>query len=189
MTSYESDATGRTSKQTLNGHLCCSNTPLTRGEECKRRKLFLSRKQRLELNLLKLPTDGWNYSSLEPLRTMWIDYMRQNLNINKVPKCTDQDWSAFSTIVSKAELVGAEMTVVKSKVPNQIGMKGTVVLETKMTFQIVTSQSKLKTVIKETSVFQFQLDNMKFTVYGKHIATRPSERSVKKIKGQMVPDL
>lgn len=44
-------------------------------------------------------------------------------------------------------------------------------------------------IVKETAVFQFQLNNIRFTVYGKYIATRPSERSVKKIKGFMVPEL
>ncbi|KAJ8957915.1 hypothetical protein NQ318_001912 [Aromia moschata] len=120
---------------------------------------------------------------------MWKDYMRQNLDLARAPSCRDQEWGAFSAIVAKSELIGAELMVVKSKVPNQIGITGTVVLETKTTFQIVTPQSKLKILVKDTSVFQFCLDDMKFTVYGKHIATRPSERSKKKIRLQMIPDL
>lgn len=110
----------------------------------KGKKTFLTRKQRLELGLLKIPKEGWNYASLEPLRGMWKEYMRENLEMIKAPNCVDQEWNVFSTIVAKSELVGAEMTIIKSKVPSQVGMSGTVILETKMTFQIVTRESKLK---------------------------------------------
>ncbi|KAK9876374.1 hypothetical protein WA026_012685 [Henosepilachna vigintioctopunctata] len=151
---------------------------------------FLTRKQRKQLNLLKLPKDGWDLASLESIKIMWKQYMRCNLGLFKrTPNCHEQEWANFSTIVSKCELIGAEVTVIRSKVPSQIGISGVLVLETKMTFQLVTRQSKLRTILKETAVFEFQLDNMKFTVFGKHLLTRPSERSVKKIKSHMVPDL
>lgn len=117
---------------------------LRKKRRLRRKKTFLTRKQRIELGFLKLPKEGWSYASLEPMRNMWKGYMRQNLEVVKAPSCTDQEWSAFSTIVAKSELVGAEMTIIMSKVPCQVGMSGTVVLETKMTFQIITPHSKLK---------------------------------------------
>lgn len=118
---------------------------LNKKKKAQKRKTFLTRNQRKDLNLLSLPKESWNYNSLETLRAMWKDYMRQNLElISKAPSCTNQDWTSFSNILAKSELIGAELTVVKSKVPNQVGMTGTVVLETKMTFQIVTPESKLK---------------------------------------------
>ncbi|KAL3271260.1 hypothetical protein HHI36_021751 [Cryptolaemus montrouzieri] len=154
------------------------------------KRKFLTRKQRKELNMLKLPKQGWNYNSLGVIKEMWKGYMRQNLDlIKKAPNYQDQDWISFSTIVAKSELIGAEITIIRSKVPSQVGICGILVLETKMTFQLVTRDSKLKTILKETAVFEFQLDNLKFTVFGKHLVTRPSERSAKKIKGFMVPDL
>lgn len=118
---------------------------LSKRKKPQKKKTFLTRNQRRELNLLSLPRDGWNYNALEGLRQMWKDYMRQNLDlIEKAPSFTHQEWNSFSTIVAKSELIGAELTVIKSKVPNQVGMTGTVVLETKMTFQIITPLSKLK---------------------------------------------
>ncbi|CAH0549221.1 unnamed protein product [Brassicogethes aeneus] len=157
------------------------------------KKTFLTRKERRELEMLKLPKAGWNYNSLQSIRNMWREYMTQNLDLcdttNKIPKCTDSEWTAFSTILAKSELVGAELEVVRSKTPSLVGMIGTLVLETKMTLQIVTKDNKLKIVPKECSVFEFRLNNMKFTVFGKQIMTKPSERSAKKIKGQMYPDL
>lgn len=118
---------------------------LNKKKNTQKKKTFLTRNQKREFNLLRLPKEGWNYTSLEPLRQMWEEYMRQNLNlIPKAPSHTQQEWAAFSNILAKSELIGAQVTVIKSKVPNQVGMMGIVVLETKMTFQIVTPQSKLK---------------------------------------------
>lgn len=110
-----------------------------------KKKTFLTRTQRKELNLLKLPKYGWSYSSLQSLRNMWKEYMKQNLDIvSRAPGYTNQEWSYFSTIVAKSELIGAEITVIQSKVLNQVGITGTVILETKTTFNILTRQSKLK---------------------------------------------
>ncbi|ERL95031.1 uncharacterized protein LOC109543774 [Dendroctonus ponderosae] len=156
----------------------------------KQKKTFLTRQQRKSMGLLKLPSEGWNYQSLEKMRNLWQDYMRGNLElVNRAPSCSDQEWNSFSVIVAKSEMVGAELKVVKSKVPSLIGMSGTVVLETKMSFQLVTPENKLKTILKDTSVFEFVIDKLKFTFFGKHLATRPSDRSVKKIKSIMHPDL
>ncbi|XP_044260137.1 ribonuclease P protein subunit p29 [Tribolium madens] len=161
-----------------------------RNKPIRKKKTFLTRKERKELNILKLPKSDWDYSSLESIRKMWRQYMNQNLELaGPVPRCSDQDWTNFSTILAKSELIGSEIKVVRSKCPRHVGLSGTVVLETKMTFQIVTPKSQLKIIPKNTSVFQFTLDKIKFTVFGKHIMTKPSERSVKKIKSLMLPDL
>ncbi|XP_019872645.2 uncharacterized protein LOC109600904 [Aethina tumida] len=162
------------------------------------KKTFLTRAEKVDLNLLKLPKEGWNYNKLEPIRQMWKEYMIDNLElINKekevsmkrVPKCDDSEWPNFSTILSKSELVGAETTVVRSKIPTQVGLSGTIVLETKQTLQIVTPKNQLKIIVKDSSVFEIILGDIKLTIFGKHITTRPSEKSVKKIKTFMYPDL
>lgn len=179
-------------------------------KKCKKprtKKTFLTRKERKELNLLKLPKTGWSYESLKPMKEMWKKYMRENLEfIKKVPKCTDPEWTNVSTVLAKSELIGAEVEISRSKVPSQVGIKGIIVLETKMTFQIVTPASKLKSefcfrgiivllmifisvIGKESSVFVFYLDKFKFTLFGKHLIARPSERSIRKVKLQMLPDL
>lgn len=111
----------------------------------RRKKLFLTRSQRKDLNLLKLPKDGWNYNDLRSMRNMWIEYMRKNLSlIKKTPSCEEPSWCNLSSILTKSEFIGAEITVVRSTVPSTVGITGTVVLETKSTFQIVTPNSELK---------------------------------------------
>lgn len=112
---------------------------------CKRKRGYLTRKLRKEMGLVKLPKTDWNYESLENMRQMWRQYMRSNLELaGKMPDCQDQDWSGFSLILARSELIGSEVKVVRSKVPSQVGMQGTIVLETKMTFQIITPESQLK---------------------------------------------
>lgn len=54
-------------------------------------------------------------------------------------------------------MVGCELKVVKSKVPSLIGMQGTVVLETKMSFKIVTPQNKLKSELQKLHVTSITL--------------------------------
>ncbi|KYB27036.1 ribonuclease P protein subunit p29 [Tribolium castaneum] len=161
-----------------------------RKKPIRKKKTFLTRRERKDLNILKLPKSDWDYNSLEGIRKMWRQYMRQNLELaGRAPHCSEQDWANFSAVLAKSELIGSEIKVARSKCPSHVGLTGTVVLETKMTFQIVTQQSQLKIIPKNTSVFEFVLDAMKFTVFGKHIMTKPSERSVKKIKSVMLPDL
>lgn len=173
----------------------------------RKKKTFLTRKERKELNILKLPKSDWDYNSLESIRKLWRQYMKQNLDLaGPAPSCSDKDWTNFATILARSELIGSEIKVVRSKCPSHVGLTGTVVLETKMTFQIVTPMSQFKSnffalpllqianfcvvvIPKNSSVFEFFLDTIKFTVFGKHIMTKPSERSVKKIRLQMLPDL
>ncbi|GJQ78154.1 hypothetical protein Trydic_g2486 [Trypoxylus dichotomus] len=92
-------------------------------------------------------------------------------------------------VLNKSELIGAEISVVRSKVPSYVGVKGIIVFETKFTFQIVTPESKFKVITKDSSVFEIYLRNMKFTIYGKSMLTRPSDKSIKKIKSYIFPDL
>ncbi|KAF5271997.1 hypothetical protein FQR65_LT04978 [Abscondita terminalis] len=159
----------------------------------KKKKAFLTRDERKKYDILKLPKSDWNHAELEPMRQLWKEYMRKNLSLyKKTPKTEDPSWNTFNVTLCKSEFVGAELTVVRSKIVNQIGMSGTVVLETKSTFQIVTSNNELKSesvLVKKPSVFSFVLDKMKFTVFGKHIGIRPNERSVKKLKTHFLPDL
>ncbi|KAF5296320.1 hypothetical protein FQA39_LY12537 [Lamprigera yunnana] len=156
----------------------------------KKKKIFLTCNERRKLDILKVPKQGWNYKELEIMRELWKGYMRKNLSLyKKVPNVTHSNWNNFNITLGKSEFIGADLTVIRSKVVNQVGMTGTVVFETKATFQIVNVQNELKTLIKEPSVFSFKLDDIIFTIFGKHMLTRPSERSVKKLKQNILPDL
>ncbi|KAK5638579.1 hypothetical protein RI129_012874 [Pyrocoelia pectoralis] len=161
-----------------------------KGKVVRTKKQFLTRKERKKLNILKLPKQDWKYDELCEMRELWKQYMRNNLNLYpKIPTWEDPNWTNFNITLAKSEFIGAELTVIRSKNVNQVGMRGTVVLETKATFQIVTPKNELKILVKKPSVFTFTLDDMKFTIFGKYAIIRPSERSIKKIKTLLLPDL
>ncbi|KAB0791800.1 hypothetical protein PPYR_03600 [Photinus pyralis] len=156
----------------------------------RKKKQFITRKERKKLNILKLPKQDWNYKELGVMRDLWKQYMRNNLALYpKIPTWEDSNWNNFNITLAKSEFIGAELTVVRSKNVNQVGMRGIVVLETKATYQIVTPKNELKILIKKSSVFSLVLDDMKFTIFGKYTVVRPSERSIKKVKTLLLPDL
>lgn len=115
-----------------------------KGKTNRKKKTYLTRKERKQLNLLKLPKTDWNYAALDDLRAMWKEYMRENLELEKAPSCNEPNFNSLSVILGKSEYVGAEIKVIRSTCPSLIGICGTVVLETKATFQIVNKESKLK---------------------------------------------
>ena len=121
----------------LDRHSSENRKPITK---CNKKKT-LSRADKQQLGLLKLPKDGWQYEKLTSMNDMWKNYMRENLElVNR----TEVDCSTLSTVLSKSELIGAEIVVERSIVPSYVGIQGIIVLESKSTFQIVTKKSKLK---------------------------------------------
>lgn len=79
------------------------------------------------------------------MRDLWKQYMRNNLNIVKsIPSPQDAAWISFNSTLTKSEFAGSEITVIRSTAPSVVGISGTVVLETKCTFNIVTPKSEYK---------------------------------------------
>jgi ribonuclease P protein subunit POP4 len=80
------------------------------------------------------------------------------------------------------ELIGLTVKVVESTNKFQIGIKGTVVDETKNTLTIE-NENGLKKVQKKGSKFIFEIpDNKKVKVNGDKIAVRPEDRLKLKVK-------
>lgn len=106
-----------------------------------KKALRLTRSLRRDLNLLKLPKNGWSYASLNKLRETWKCYMRENLDLLGNISALETNWNNFGVALGKCELIGANITVIRAKNTEIVDMCGTVVLETKETFQIVTKKS------------------------------------------------
>lgn len=177
-------------------------------KKARRKKSYVSRKERKKLNLIKCPKKGWEYKAFSGLRDMWRQYMRSYLDIGeRMPTVEDKEWANFSLMLAKADYHGAEMTVVRSKCPSLIGITGTCIMDTKNTFQLLCPDNKcrrkkyifkllsftyifcLSVIPKQDSVFTIVLDNMKLTIYGKYIMYKPADRSAKKLKSSIVPTL
>jgi ribonuclease P protein subunit POP4 len=79
------------------------------------------------------------------------------------------------------ELIGLKVTVKRSSDSSRIGLKGTVIDETKFTLRVKNGQ-KITTVPKLGTVFSFRAGRKSFIVEGKEINFRPHERISKGLK-------
>lgn len=91
---------------------------------------------------------GLVYEELLPLNEMWLEYIRQNLGVqsfSKLPNSpVDQNWESVNQRLMKADYHGAIISVVQSKEPNIVGLRGIVLQETKNCFRIVTPKNILR---------------------------------------------
>ncbi len=79
------------------------------------------------------------------------------------------------------EYIGLKVEVINSSSPEQIGIKGIVVDETRNTLKIEKEDGKEVLIPKKGSAFLFQREGESFNVEGSKILYSPEER-LKKIK-------
>jgi len=167
-------------------------------QQQKRRKgQYLTARERRDLGLNRLPKRGLNFQDFDQMHSLWLDYMRSvvgNLGVkrasNDVTVTTSS--SQVQTLgdeqlqmrVSRADLHGAFIKVVRAPNDKLVGLEGYVVMETRNTVQIVTKKSRRKIVPKSGSHFSFCVDDFLFTVDGSNMCMKPSERAVKKWKNK-----
>ncbi|XP_077291320.1 ribonuclease P/MRP subunit POP4 [Arctopsyche grandis] len=153
-----------------------------RGNNKKTKKSrHMTRNEKIALGLFHFPTKGMKYESVVPMNGLWKEYMRQQLELDErpVPEIHEKSWDSFSLSIYKADFHGASITVKEAKCSSLIGRNGICIMETKNTFKIISKDNIVRTIPKEGSVFIFHLDDFDFMFYGKHIARKPAERSVK----------
>ena len=77
--------------------------------------------------------------------------------------------------ITRHELIGLETSIVESNNLQVVGLRGKIINETKSMLTIET-QTGVKNMPKENSVWRFDLDGVFTTVNGKAIAKRSYER-------------
>ena len=77
--------------------------------------------------------------------------------------------------ITRHELIGLETSIVKSSNSQMVGLHGKIIDETKSMFAIETAMG-MKTIPKQNSIWQFNLDGMSTLVDGNTIAKRSFER-------------
>ncbi|ATZ60727.2 MAG: ribonuclease P protein component 1 [Methanosarcinales archaeon Met12] len=78
------------------------------------------------------------------------------------------------------ELIGLTTKIVASTAPNQIGLKGKIVDETRNMFMIEKEDHRIKKTAKEGVTFVFMLSDAKVKVNGKLLLARPENRVQKR---------
>jgi RNase P/RNase MRP subunit p29 len=134
------------------------------------------------------------YSSFLPLHELWNGYITQLL--------VKADANAASKL-SRADLHGAKLVVVRSRSPTLVGQKGIVVKETENTVELIDEGNSVKSecifrfvtfhgansfsipaIPKADSVFRLELPIPPGSalLYGDQLRSRPAERSSRKPK-------
>lgn len=163
----------------------------TQKRKTKKKKVRgLTRKDKTGLGFYKIARNSVKYNDVLPMNKIWLEYMNELLDLNKpIPDCTSKSWENFTQTVYKADFHGSILKVVRSKCPSYVDKTGICIMDTRNTFKIVSKDNIVTTIPKRESVFDMYLNNIKVTLFGKHLCVRPAERSTKKVKGHIHPDL
>lgn len=90
--------------------------------------------------------------------------------------------------ILKADLHGAVVTVVASKVNTYVGLQGIVLKETLRSFEVMTKDDRLLRILKKNSVFLLHTDTTSFKLYGCNLVYRPADRIKHKFKSKAASD-
>ncbi|KAE8350408.1 hypothetical protein BDV28DRAFT_39930 [Aspergillus coremiiformis] len=169
----------------------------------------LSAREKRASGVYDLPKAECKYALFKGLHAMWIEYMREILDVGgrKAEEVNVTALSHGSKLVS-ADFHGAELEVVRSQCAGRVGVRGIVVRDTKFTFVVVTERDEVKTLPKEQTIFRFRvplsspdLDAMEdtngnarsnvgkeltFELHGSQFLNRPVDRANKKFKWRNV---
>lgn len=102
---------------------------------------FLSVRKRLRLGLCKIGYgNNIKYSDVMPLNQLWLKYMREmlgNKSFTSIPEnSTNPNWENINQQLIKADFHGAKISIIKSRCPTLVGLKGIVIQDTKNSFRI-----------------------------------------------------
>ncbi|XP_014361987.2 ribonuclease P protein subunit p29 [Papilio machaon] len=159
-------------------------------KQSKKKSKTLTRKEKKALGFYDIAKNGVKYNDVLPMNNIWEGYMSELLELDKpVPKCNSKGWEQFTQTLFRADFHGSILEVIRSKCPSYVGKKGICIMDTRNTFKIVSINDVVTTIPKRECVFDMYINDMKITFFGKHLCIRPAERSTKKIKCVMHPDL
>ncbi|KAL0818117.1 hypothetical protein ABMA28_008643 [Loxostege sticticalis] len=163
----------------------------TRKQKAKKKKIRnLTRKEKKSLGFYSIPRHSVKYADVEPMNAIWLEYITNMLDLDKeIPELNSKSWETFTQTLYKADFHGSILEVVRSKCPSYVGKKGICIMDTRNTFKIVSKDNTVTTLPKRDCVFDMYLKKIKVTLFGKHLCVRPAERSTKKFKTQLLPDL
>ncbi|GMT30986.1 hypothetical protein PFISCL1PPCAC_22283 [Pristionchus fissidentatus] len=121
------------------------------------------------------------YAQFEPMYQLWLQYAQQMLPEYRIQGRTVDDR------LLRMEWLGAMLMVTEADNSSMVGLVGIVVLETKLTMQLVTKQDKhiseynvsIHVIPKAGSVFQTAFRGKVLTLFGDAMRLRPSQRGRK----------
>ena len=117
------------------------------------------------------------YESMVPMNQMWNEYITSLMN-------KTMNVETISSKIVKCDLHGALIEVANSVNKNNIGIKGIMLFESKKTFNILTQNNKIKTILKQGSIFKLNLTygDIEVTILGDNFIYKSAERTKVKFK-------
>ncbi|KAL2113193.1 hypothetical protein VUR80DRAFT_5100 [Thermomyces stellatus] len=109
----------------------------------------LSARERRQLGLYDIPREQARYALFEPLRGLWLGYIREVLGSDVYrggPEAAQK--------LTSADFHGAEVEVSRSGCVSRVGVKGIVIKDTRFVFELITQKNKIKTIPKEGTMFR-----------------------------------
>ena len=122
-------------------------------------------------------SEGLKYDTFLKLNKLWNEYIRTLVG-------KDSEQSSICSKIVKADLNGAQITIVNTKNATQLGVSGLVVRETRRCLFVITPENEVKNVLKQGNVFELELQHYPFNVrmWGDSIIHMGSERTKVKFK-------
>ncbi|ERN09649.1 uncharacterized protein LOC18437806 [Amborella trichopoda] len=141
-----------------------SNRAKARQRFSKCSKRHMSMRQHRKHGSLDLPKKFHKFALYKSMHEMWKDYVVQLLQ--------EQRKGQIAQCLLTADLHGAILSVVQCRVAGFTGTQGIMIRETAETFGIVTYDNHFRVVPKKGSVFIFQAELWKITIYGDELSSR-----------------
>ncbi|OII70749.1 uncharacterized protein cubi_00894 [Cryptosporidium ubiquitum] len=133
-----------------------------------------------EIKLKKL-----SYSHFIPLHQLWKQYIKGLTESSSTYGGSSGAtgvrggirFSQLSQSISQADLHGSIMNVISSRNKSCVNIQGIVVKETKETFVIISTDNRVRTILKNQSIFGIVIFNdYIITIYGSQLCYHPCER-------------
>lgn len=124
-----------------------------------------------------LKQSSLTYDSIKHMTVLWEEYIASLMN-----NATNPDIIGDKFL--KADLHGALIEVISATNKNTIGIKGILLLETKKTFNLISHDNSLKTILKQGTIFKINLPygNICINLIGNNFIFKSSERTKIKFK-------
>jgi ribonuclease P protein subunit POP4 len=143
----------------------------------------MSSKERKNLGLFDIPSSLRSFELYLPLHFMWKEYFGTVVGTPKNENAeTMKRWLKF-------DYHGCFFTVVKSRNPSLLGIKGILVKETAKTMQLITCDDKLRVIPKDSTIIGFVWKEKQILLHTQYLQHRSEDRSVRKYKAQETIDL
>ncbi|GLJ42438.1 hypothetical protein SUGI_0879450 [Cryptomeria japonica] len=136
----------------------------------KRSQKHMSMRQHRHFGSLDLPKKNQKYDLYLPMHEMWKEYIVDLLKNGRQKN--------IEYFLLTADLHGAILAVVESKIKSFIGVQGIMIRETLNTFGIMTSENRFRVVPKKGSVFMFQVEFWRVILHGDKVSTRNLNQDV-----------